>query len=159
MEATKRPRLDYIYMILIALTYGTSFLFRTSIGPITDAISSEFNVTSSGIGILSSSYFMAYVLTQTPWGLYLQVFTCQSSLLISSFGLSFLCFLFPFTSGSLLFGSIIFFCVGAVTGNAYTVGLIFAGQRFGNNYVSMCGGIVLITGTAHNFSRQAKTRI
>lgn len=38
-----------------------------------------------------------------------------------------------------------------MTGNALTVGLIFAGQRFGSKYMALCGGIVLITGTGHNF--------
>jgi membrane-bound ClpP family serine protease len=48
-------------------------------------------------------------------------------------------------------GCVVFFINGIVTGNALSVGLIFAGQRFGSSYLALCGGIVLITGTAHNF--------
>jgi hypothetical protein len=48
-------------------------------------------------------------------------------------------------------GCVVFFINGIVTGNALSVGLIFAGQRFGSSYLALCGGIVLIAGTAHNF--------
>merc|ERR1719384_934870 len=133
------------------MTYGNSFLFRTSLGPIADAIALDYGVTATGVAFLSSAYWIAYISSQIPWGLYLQVYTCQSSVIISCFASSICCLLFPFTSGSLLFGSIVFFINGIVTGNALTVGLIFAGQRFGSNYLALCGGIVLITGTAHNF--------
>merc|ERR1712087_868256 len=120
-------------------------------GPIADAISEDYGVTATGVAFLSSAYWIAYIASQIPWGLYLQTYTCQSSVLISTFGSTICCFIFPFTKGSLAFGSVIFFINGLVTGNALSVGLIFAGQRFGSNYVALCGGIVLITGTAHNF--------
>jgi len=138
-------------MFFMAMTYGNSFLFRTSLGPIADAIALDYGVTATGVAFLSSAYWIAYISAQIPWGLYLQVYTCQSSVIISCFASCVCCFLFPFTSGSLLWGSIIFFLNGIVTGNALTVGLIFAGQRFGSKYMALCGGIVLISGTAHNF--------
>jgi len=146
-----RPITDYINMFFMAMTYGNSFLFRTSLGPIADAISEDYGVTATGVAFLSSAYWIAYISSQIPWGLYLQVYSCQSSVLISTLCSAICCFLFPFTAGSLAAGAVVFFINGIVTGNALSVGLIFAGQRFGSSYLALCGGIVLITGTAHNF--------
>ena len=147
---TRRRTTDYITMALISLSYGLTFLFRTSIGPITDAIESEYGVTSTGVGLLSSSYFLSYTLAQQPWGLYLQLYACQSALVIANLSLSVLALSFPFSPPSIWVGSLIFFLVGVTTGCTFTVALIFGGQRFGSDSVSFCGGLTLITGTVHN---------
>ena len=150
-KGSERRAINYIYMTLICLTFGLTFLFRTSLRIITDAIEAEYHVTSTGVGMLSSSYYLAYLLSQQPWGLYLQLFTCESALLIANLSLCVLSLSFPFSPPSIWSASVIFFFAGIATGCTYPIAMIFGGQRFGSNSVSFCGGLALITAMLHSF--------
>ena len=128
------------------------YLFRGSIGPITDVLEQEFETTSSGIGILSSSYFFTGLLTQLLWGLFLQTYPAEIALAIAVLSLSVLCLLFPLataTPNPLVFASIVRAFGGALTPQLWLILVALAAKRFGNNYVSTIASIGLLCGTMH----------
>eukprot|EP01084_Bolivina_argentea_P125493 222341_1 len=148
---TTRPFYDYLYIITSILFYGLVFLIRSSISPIEDVLRTEFNTTSSGIGFLSSSFFILYVVGQIPSGLFLQIYVAQLPLILSMFGLCILSLMFPFTTNSIIFASIIRALSGIATSGVWISLLSIVSNKFGNNYVSIIGGVGQMSGAIHVF--------
>eukprot|EP01084_Bolivina_argentea_P151163 263871_1 len=146
-----RPLYHYIYLILLIETHGLSIWFRVSLSPITDVLEHEFNTTTSGIGILSSVFFIVYVVSQIPVGLFLQIHDAALTLVFSTFGLCILCLIFPLTTPSLTCASVVRALAGFVTAPIWISGISLIGELFGNNNLSLCVAIVAMSGGVHIF--------
>lgn len=145
-----RPCESYLYVLLVGLLFGNMFFTRGSIGPISDVLEHEFDITSSEISLLSSSYYWTYVPANIPWGLFLQIYTPELALMISAFGMAATCLLFPMvtlTPNPLVFGCIVRCIEGALTSPLVLCSLTLAAHRFGNNNMGVAQGFASIVGT------------
>ena len=134
---------DYLHFFYASMFFCMATFFQQSVSPITDVLQSELNVSLSGIGILSSSYFLTYLLCQIPFGILLQKYSHHSILLTVSISLT-LCFiLFGFIQ-NLMFASILRVIGGAFGAPTWLITVTLVGEHFGNNEVQFFGAITTL---------------
>ena len=117
--------------------------FQQSVSPITDVLQKELNVSLSGIGILSSSYFLTYLISQIPFGIALQKYSHHSILLVVSITLT-LCFILFGFIDSLAFAAILRIIGGAFGAPTWLITVTLVGDYFGNNEVQFFGAITTL---------------
>ena len=145
---------DYITVVLTGWLYALTFFFRASIAPITDVLETEFNATSSEIGLMSSLFWLSYFIVQIPLGMLLQRTNTEIILIITSFFFSITSFLFGIIKSETIILPAIFMLLSGIL--ASPMFLCFASlvsKRFSNNHLASYGGImyalnsiVLVTG-------------
>ncbi|MBI4551869.1 MAG: MFS transporter, partial [Candidatus Latescibacteria bacterium] len=66
-----RQRYEYRWLVLASglLAYAISHLIRWNYASIATSLARDLRVDQHGLGVLSASFFYAYALAQTPWGM------------------------------------------------------------------------------------------
>jgi len=149
---SKWPLESYLVVFLNALLFGNLFFFRASLGPISDVLEDEFGMSSSGLSLLSSSFYWIYVPANIPWGLFMQIYVPEASSIFAAFTLTITCVLFPMskhTAYPLVFGCIVRAVAGAFTVQLFLAGCTLGAHRFGNKHVGLVTGFTVMVGTAH----------
>ena len=131
---------DYLHFIYASLFFCMATFFQQSVSPIADVLQQQLDITLSGIGILSSSYFLTYLLCQIPFGILLQTYSHHTILLVVSIILT-LCFITFGLIRSLLFAAILRIIGGAFGAPTWLITVTLVGDHFGNNEVQFFGAI------------------
>ena len=141
-QQTKRERKwqDYVFMTCITLMIGSTFFLFVSIAPLTDVLEKEFHTTSSGVAVLSSSFFFVHVFALMPSGLVLEVLSCEVVVIGSTIIMSIGSMIFGMSPNieTAFVGRIIF---GTGCAPVWLCGVSFIGQRFGNETASTWIGV------------------
>eukprot|EP01084_Bolivina_argentea_P182072 314400_1 len=131
---------EYLLYIFSTLIYAMTAFFSASLSPIADVLQSNLDITSSSIGLLSSVYFITYLLFQIPFGILLQNYSHHMLLLIVSIGIIICTCLFGFIE-SLTFAIIVRTLTGIFASPIWIIMIHIVGDYFGNNKVSFFVGI------------------
>eukprot|EP01084_Bolivina_argentea_P076256 138181_1 len=136
---------DYVFLALGSCGYALGFTYRGSLAPITDVLQDELKTTSTGIGLLSSSFYISYALMQIPSGLLLEIYNPSLILGICWFGLGLSIIGFGFAF-NLTYLMIIQFMAGIFVGPLFLASASDAQIRFGNKHLALT--IAIIVGSA-----------
>eukprot|EP01083_Nonionella_stella_P034965 95587_1 len=131
---------DYLHFVYASMFFCMATFFQQSVSPITDVLQQELNVSMSGIGVLSASYFLTYLICQIPFGILLQKYSHHTILLIVSIILTACFILFGFVQ-SLSFAALLRIIGGAFGAPTWLITVTLVGDHFGNNEVQFFGAI------------------
>ena len=131
-----------VYGALVVTLFGVVYFIRASIAPITDVLENEFEkgTTSSDIGLISSSLFISYTAMQIPYGLFLEYYSCQFVLSLSSFILFISILLFSI-SQSLALSIFARILAGIGASPVWICGMAYASQKFDSKQVGLFAGV------------------
>ena len=144
MATNKNKSINTLLIWCSGVLYGANFWYRSSFGPITDVLASEFNATSGQIGFISALFWFGYVLPQIPSGLFLQYVTAEFSIIISGCLFALSSFLFAIASykDSVLFPSIAMVLSGIASAPVLLAMFKLIAETMGVNQVPFIGGAI-----------------
>ena len=131
---------QHLYWLYATLLFCMGTFYAASISRITDVLQRELSITSSDIGLMSSTFGLTYWLFQFPSGILLQNYSHHLLLLFVSIGATICMVLFGFIN-SFTFAIILKAFSGLFGSPMWQITITIAGKLFGNNKVSFYAGI------------------
>jgi len=125
---------------IAALSVPYQFILQSSTSVMIPMLMKQFNVTETGIGFLTSSYFYAYLLLQVPGGMLIDRFGARIVLFFSMLLISITCFMFAHAQ-TLMSAEISRLLMGAVTAPCVAGALYIAANWFPLNRFAILVGL------------------
>lgn len=129
-----------------ALFYLYEYVLRASPGVMTNELMRDFGVTSTALGVLTSTYYFSYVPLQVPCGMIVDGLGTRRVVTISAILCTLGSFLFA-SSNSLWWASVARFLMGAGSACAYLSCLKVGSVWFPRQYFAVIAGITMMMGT------------
>ena len=139
-----------LYICSTGIVFAVIYWYKASFAPIIDVLQSEFNATSSEIGLMTSLFWFGYVTFQIPSGLVLQYLTAEFTAILSSFlfAVTVCLFSLPFNVNSIIWPGIVMILSGIVCAPIFLTSMKLIAHQLGSNAVPFVGGQILFLSAA-----------